>query len=440
MELTEEQFAEKLKQAASDGTEAVLPRFESMMDAKLAELAKSQKAEPEGEPAPDPDNKASEHIWVKEVEVLRTDKSYMASAAYDEEGKDGAFGRFLKDVYTAGCAPYTGGGVPERLAKWSAVTKPTMNEGTDEQGGFLVPSDFGPHLAATSLEPEIVQGRGARMFNLRGNRISMPADVDATHIGSFFGGVTVYRPDEAGAKTPSKPTYRQMVLTLHKLIVFVDVTDELIEDAAMSVEADISRKARAAITFTKDDDFVNGTGVGMALGLLSAITPGGPVISVPARPAQPANTIIYENIVDMWARLFSRSQSNSIWMVNQDTFPQLATMNMAVGAGGGPVFIPAGGASAAPYATLMGRPMITTEKCQALGTQGDIILADWSQYAIAQKAGGIKAASSIHLYFNYDKQVFRFVLRYDGQPTWAIDLTPRRGATVSPFVVLATRP
>ena len=70
----------------------------------------------------------------------------------------------------------------------------------------------------------------------------------------------------------------------------------------------------------------------------------------------------------------------------------------------------------------------------------DIILADWSQYAIAQKAGGIKAASSIHLYFNYDKQVFRFVLRYDGQPTWAIDLTPRRGPTVSPFVVLATRP
>lgn len=446
MELTEEQLAESLKQAVSNGIEAATPQLATMMDEKLATAIKPQETEPEGDPVPDPDNKASEHIWVKDAKDLVAEKGYLATAGYDDEGKDGAFGRFLKDVYLAGCAPFEGGTVPERIAKWAAVskliprTKPTMNEADDEQGGFLVPTDFGPHLAATSLENPIVEAHNPLMLSLRGNRTTMSADVDATHVGSFFGGVTVHRPDEAGSKTPSKPTFRQIVLTLHKLIVFVDVTDELIEDSAMSIEADVSRKARAAITFTKDDDFVNGTGVGMALGILNAITPGGPVISVAARPAQAANTIIYENVVDMWARLFSISQQKAIWLVNQDTFPQLATMNMAVGAGGGPVFIPAGGASAAPYATLMGRPLITTEKCQALGTQGDIILADWSQYAIAQKTGGIKAASSIHLYFNYDKTAFRFVLRYDGQPTWAIDLTPRRGATVSPFVVLATRP
>jgi len=89
----------------------------------------------------------------------------------------------------------------------------------------------------------------------------------------------------------------------------------------------------------------------------------------------------------------------------------------------------------------MGRPLILTEKAQALGTQGDIGLADFSQYYIGQKAGGgLKTATSIHLRFDYDEVAFRFVMRYDGQPGWLSALTPRRGSnTLSPFVVLATR-
>ena len=76
---------------------------------------------------------------------------------------------------------------------------------------------------------------------------------------------------------------------------------------------------------------------------------------------------------------------------------------------------------------------------QTLGTQGDIGLADFSQYLIGDK-GGIKVATSIHLRFDYDETAFRFVLRYDGQPWWLSALTPRRGtSTLSPFVVLAVR-
>jgi len=384
-------------------------------------------------------------------DIEPTDKASSGAEAKDHEYEKtggygtgpGAFGQFCRDVYLDAKAVKFGTQRPERMVTWSkfvAQNKPTLQEADDEQGGFLVPSDVGAHLAATSLEAPLAESHGARKYNLRGNRITVTADVDATHVGSFFGGVTVYRPAEGGVKTASKPTYRQMMLTLHKLVCLVDVTDELLEDASvLALETDVSTKCNAAIQFTKDEDFIVGTGVGQALGLLSSITPGGPVISVAARPAQAAATIIYENIIDMWTRLHTRSQSNAVWMVNHGAFPQLATMNLAVGAGGGPVWIPAGGASASPYNTLLGRPVIFTEKAIALGTVGDIILADWSQYLIAEKGGGVKAASSMHMYFEYDKTVFRFVLRYDGQPSWAIDLTPRNGPTVSPFVVLATR-
>ena len=92
-----------------------------------------------------------------------------------------------------------------------------------------------------------------------------------------------------------------------------------------------------------------------------------------------------------------------------------------------------------PYNTLMGRPVIAIEQCPTLGTVGDIIAADLSQYLGITK-GGLQSASSMHVRFLYDEMTFRFVLRVDGQPLWSSALTPFKGSdTQGPFVVLATR-
>ncbi len=122
-----------------------------------------------------------------------------------------------------------------------------------------------------------------------------------------------------------------------------------------------------------------------------------------------------------------------------DIEPQLFTMSLTVGSGGVPVYMPAGGVSGTPYSTLFGRPVIPLEQCQTLGTPGDIILADFSQYLLIDK-GGINAASSIHVRFLYDENVFRFIYRVDGQPIWNQPVTPFKGSsTKSPFVALAAR-
>jgi HK97 family phage major capsid protein len=114
-------------------------------------------------------------------------------------------------------------------------------------------------------------------------------------------------------------------------------------------------------------------------------------------------------------------------------------MALTVGTAAVPIWLPAGGASAAPFQTLMGRPLIMTEKCQTLGTAGDIAFIDFDAYVIAQKSNGEapNIATSIHLKFDYDEQSFRFTMRYDGQPTWTSALTPKySSSTVSPFVIL----
>jgi HK97 family phage major capsid protein len=142
----------------------------------------------------------------------------------------------------------------------------------------------------------------------------------------------------------------------------------------------------------------------------------------------------------MSSRIFASSYQNAVWYVNQNTLPQLYTMSIAVGTGGQLVFTPPGGLSAAPYGTLLGRPVVPIEQCAALGTVGDIILADLSKGYILAEKGGIQSAMSIHVRFEYAESVFRFILRMDGQPVRASALTPYKGSeTLSHFVALATR-
>jgi HK97 family phage major capsid protein len=149
--------------------------------------------------------------------------------------------------------------------------------------------------------------------------------------------------------------------------------------------------------------------------------------------------VLAENVINMWARIWSKSRATAAWFINQDIEPQLYQLNLAVGTGGQLVYMPPGGLSASPHGTLMGRPVIPTEFNATLGTQGDIVLADWTQYKLAT-VGGTQVASSMHVQFVTDQMAWRFTARYDGQATWQAALTPYKGSnTQSPFVTLDTR-
>ena len=329
-----------------------------------------------------------------------------------------------------------------KLKAWhNAVTKiaGTMNEGDMAQGGYLVPVEFRDQLLQNALEASIVKSR-ATAIPMQTNRIVIPAVVDNDHSTNYFGGIIPARTAEHGSKGVTKPLFDQVALTLHKLTGMVYVTDELLEDSPISIPPLLNALFGGAIAFEEDDAYLQGTGVNMALGAFNGGNPS--LITQAIEPAQPVNTILWQNIINMWSRLHPPSMRNAVWVANIECFPQLASMAMAVGAGGVPVWMPANGVAGTPFGTLMGRPLFLSEKMQALSTAGDIGLGDFSQYLVAQKSGGgLQTATSMHYHFNYDEQTFRFVLRYDGQPWWLSDLTPKRGTnTLSPFVILDGRP
>lgn len=369
------------------------------------------------------------------IEVISNPEERLTA---DPKGGFRNFSEFCHSVYKVGP---DGRGMPDKLRQWTEALKKTaghMEEEDQSQGGYLVPIEMSNQLLQESLELSVVRSR-ATQIPMASNVIQIPAVVDTTHAtGTYFGGVAIYRPGEVAQKTATKPAFGRITLTLHELAGLVYSTNTLIEDSPISIGALISQQFSEAIAFVEDDDFLNGTGVNMALGAFNAGNPS--IVAVAAEAGQPADTIVYENIVHMWARLFPRCHGRSVWVANIECFPQIATMSLAVGVGGVPVYMPANGAAGTPFGTLMGRPLILCEKMQAIGDQGDIGLADFSKYYIGEKSGGIQVATSIHIRFDYDETAFRFVLRYDGQPSWLTTLTPRRGAgTLSPFVVLQAR-
>lgn len=368
----------------------------------------------------------AEKLLAIEPEDRSTEKPEVKpTPAKDTEKRFSSFGEQLMAAYRAAMP---GGKVDERLSTRAASG---LNETTPSDGGFLVQQDFVTELLKRTYETGILASKVKKIpisTNANGMKINA-IDEDSRANGSRWGGVQTYWEGEADEITASKPKFRQMELSLKKLTGLCYATDELLQDAA-ALEAVIRQAFAEEFGFKIDDAILSGSGEGEPLGILNS----GAIVTV-AKEASQTDTITVENLIKMWNRLWSRSRANAVWYINQELEPYLYTLKI----GDKPVYIPAGGLSEKPYGTLFGRPVVPIEQCSAAGEVGDIILADIGQYLLIDK-GGIKSASSIHVRFLYDENVFRFIYRVDGKPIWTKPLTPYKGsATVSPFVTLAKR-
>lgn len=348
-----------------------------------------------------------------------------------------SMGEFLQAVATAERS--NGRALDRRLVEVPAIESRAAtgaNETVPSDGGYLVQSDFSTTLLQRTYQTgQIVSDIPRIPISANSNNMKLfGIDETSRATGSRWGGVRVYRAAEADTVSSSRPRFRRIELELQKLLGFCYATDEMLQDAA-ALEAIIMMAFPQEFGWKLDNEAYRGSGAGEMLGALNSPC----LVTVPKETAQAAASFVYENAVNMYARMWAPSIPRSKWYVNQDVYPQLLTMSLIIGTGGVPVFLPPGAASAAPYGTLLGRPIQPIEQASTLGTVGDVMLADYSQFAMIEK-GGLMAASSMHVRFLNDEQVFRFTMRNDGQPLWHSTLTPANGSnTVSPFVALATR-
>ncbi len=342
----------------------------------------------------------------------------------------GSIGEFAKAV--ADLARF--GKRDERLFEQRATG---MSEGVMADGGFLVKTEESDRLLEKVYNTGQIASRVQRITVGPGaNGISIPYINESSRAdGSRAGGVRGYWSAEGGTMTASKPAFGKFKLDLDKLTCLMYATDEELEDIP-TLTSIINRLVPQELIFKLEDGAFNGSGAGMPLGILNA----GCVVSQAKEAGQAAATIVAENVMKMWSRMYAPARAGAVWFINQDCEPQLATMSIAVGTGGVPVYMPAGGLSGSPFGSLYGRPVIPVEYAATLGTVGDIVLANMGEYIVIDK-GGVQSASSIHVQFLTNESCFRWVYRVNGKPWWASALTPFKGATntQSPFITLATR-
>ena len=310
------------------------------------------------------------------------------------------------------------------------------SEGAPTDGGFLVGVDFAAAIFMLMHDMGNILSRTRKIpISANANGIKIPGvDETSRADGSRWGGVSSTWVGDGTTVSPTRPKFRLVELDLKKLLSLFYATDEMLADAENL--ASIAMQAFSEeLMFKTEDALFNGSGAGMPLGFMKSPA----LVTIAKETGQATKTIVKENLDKMFARCWGPSRANAVWLMNQDVEPQLQTLNGQVGSAGDLVYMPPGGLSQAPYATLKGRPIINVEYAQTLGTTGDIVLVDCSQIAVADK-NGIQAASSMHVAFNTDEQVFRFTYRVDGKPLWAAPLTPKNGSnTFSPFIALATR-
>jgi len=322
-----------------------------------------------------------------------------------------------------------------RLAKVKAAAA-GASEGVPADGGFLVQQDFGGLLSTNSVATGVLSAMCFHIpisANANGFKANMLDETSRAN-GSRYGGIQVYHSAEAGTVTATKAKFRPVAMELHKLFGLMYATDELLQDAT-ALTALVNRWFPMEFGFKLDDVILNGSGAGQGLGVLNSNA----LVQVAKRSGQKADTVIFENIIDMDAQLADASDTSAFWIANREVKPDLATMSIAVGTGGVPVYLPANGAAGRPSQELYGRKMVTMEQASAKGDVGDLMLFDPSEYIMIDK-GGIQSAVSIHVQFLTDEQTFRWTYRYNGMPLRNKPLTPFKGSNPrSPFVAIAAR-
>lgn len=302
-------------------------------------------------------------------------------------------------------------------------------------GGFLVPETLRSQLLQIALEMAVVRPR-ATVVPMESARVPFPMIDSTSNQSSVFGGMIAYWGEEGAALTDASPKFGRAELDAKKLTGLSAVPNELLQDSIISFMALLERLWPEALAFEEDAKFFAGSGVGEPLGFQGSGNPA--AIPVAAEAGQPSATIVYENIVNMFARMLPSSLSRAVWICSPDALPQLLTMALSVGTGGNAVMV-VNAQGPAPQ-NIFGRPLIVSEKASALGARGDIAFVDLAYYLVGDRQS-MTADSSTDYAFGSDKTTFRIIQRVDGRPWIKSAITPKNGGnTLSPFVELAARP
>ena len=297
--------------------------------------------------------------------------------------------------------------------------------GVSESGGIMVPPQFRSELLSMKEEKGLIRPH-ARVIPA-GNPPDAELTIPRLNQGDngALAGVEVTWIEEGAEKPKTTPELGSIKLKPHEVAGVIEVTDKLLRnwDAASSF---ITSLLRSAMLTAEDMAFINGSGTGKPIGILSALNTG----AIRVERSTTA-TVSLADLAKMLEALPAESTS-PVWIAHQTLRSALIQLNDAAGHS---IFIQGDVTKGLPT-TLLGYPLQFTGRTKRLGTEGDLVLSDLSYYLIKDGSGPYIAASE-HVKFRENKTVIKAFWNVDAKPWVETPLTLDDGSTkVSPYVIL----
>ena len=290
-----------------------------------------------------------------------------------------------------------------RKSFWNAMRTKTirpevanaLQEGTDTEGGYLVPDEFEKTLVE-ALEEENIFRKLAHVITTSSGDRKIP--VVATKGSASW-------VDEEGTISESDDAFSQVSIGAYKLGTLIKVSNELLSDSVFDLESYISKEFGRRIGSKEEDAFFNGDGVGKPIGIFNKT--GGADTGVTAASA---TAITADEIIDLFYSLNAPYRKNAVWVMNDSTVKAIRKLKDN---NGNYLWQPA--LTAGTPDTLLGRPVYTSSYVPAIAAgKKTVAFGDFGYYWIADRQGrNFKKLSE--LYAATDQTGFVATQRVDGK-------------------------
>lgn len=177
-----------------------------------------------------------------------------------------------------------------------------LSEGTDADGGYLVPEEFERQIVTTLDEANVI--RSLAKVITTGSERKIP--VAATH------SVAQWTAENA-AYTESNPTFGQKQIDAYKLTDLIRVSQELLQDSAFDLESYIADEFARAFGIAEEQAFCVGTGTNQPTGIFTA---NGGTVGVTAAAT---TAITADELISLVYALKSPYRRNAKFLMNDST-------------------------------------------------------------------------------------------------------------------------
>jgi len=363
----------------------------------------------------------------KPARSIRLHTAAGKETAAREETRNGAVGRTGAEIF--GPDGYERSGYRDATHYWQSVVenqrpeRRTQTIGSAIGGGFVAPQRLAATIFDTVIQEAVFVDK-VRIWTSDAPTLVVPYwdDADMSRLNANLGFSSWSHELKTNSETDLK--LRAITLEAKKLNTYISISREAYRSASM-LASQLSEQLAKNIRLSLEYALWNGTGTGQPLGILQS-----PCRIELARTT--AGSIVMDDVVEMYTRLASQYLKNAAWFISQ---PAMADIFGLEDGSGRSIFVT--NASEKAPGRLLGLPCYINPFGPALGTLGDIALADMSQFHMLV-AQGIEVDQSDSVKWYEDARTYRAVMRVDAQCGLSSVITPlASGATQSAIVLLA---